>query len=271
MAKRARGALPTVEPKSSPRFAPSPGQFSGREVAATGVHEILDETETSLSVGAQQGGKRWPSAKTQRELRDESFDAFSIRESAHHSPSIHAPKPDALQPESSEVSRLSSTLPETTGSPFDSKEEIASTKQPPGIRHKTGGIEADRPPEILQFSTPASVEAMMYQQPGSRPRTSELIGRVVDDEAAGNDEITERSQVSASDLTQYNHDRRLGTRTDAAEATSTSSAEQKTEIHISIGRIEFSTERVEARTQSVPFRPRVTLSDFLGRNSRSGA
>jgi hypothetical protein len=43
------------------------------------------------------------------------------------------------------------------------------------------------------------------------------------------------------------------------------SAEPKTEIHISIGSIELRAPRTEARPQAAPFRPLVTLEDFLRR------
>ncbi len=42
-------------------------------------------------------------------------------------------------------------------------------------------------------------------------------------------------------------------------------AEEKTEINISIGSIEMRAPRVEQRPQSAPFRPRVTLDEFLRR------
>jgi hypothetical protein len=50
----------------------------------------------------------------------------------------------------------------------------------------------------------------------------------------------------------------------AAEA-----AEEKTEIHISIGSIELRAPRAEPRPQAVPFRPRVTLDDFLRRGQET--
>jgi hypothetical protein len=47
--------------------------------------------------------------------------------------------------------------------------------------------------------------------------------------------------------------------------------EQRTEIHISIGSIELRAPRVEAKPQAAPFRPRVTLDDFLRRKPEAGA
>jgi len=43
------------------------------------------------------------------------------------------------------------------------------------------------------------------------------------------------------------------------------SREEKTEIHISIGNIELRAPRAETRPQPLPFRPRVTLEEFLRR------
>lgn len=47
-------------------------------------------------------------------------------------------------------------------------------------------------------------------------------------------------------------------------------AEQKTEIHISIGSIELRAPRQEARSQPAPFQPRVTLEQFLHRKPEAG-
>jgi hypothetical protein len=46
-------------------------------------------------------------------------------------------------------------------------------------------------------------------------------------------------------------------------------AEEKTEIHISIGSIELRAPRVEPSPQPAPFRPRVTLDDFLRRGQET--
>jgi hypothetical protein len=43
------------------------------------------------------------------------------------------------------------------------------------------------------------------------------------------------------------------------------SLEQKTEIHISIGRVELRAPRQDAKPSAAPFRPRLTLDDFLRR------
>lgn len=45
--------------------------------------------------------------------------------------------------------------------------------------------------------------------------------------------------------------------------------EEKTEIHISIGNIELRSARAETRPQLAPFRPRVTLDEFLRRGSEA--
>ncbi|MGB6691943.1 MAG: hypothetical protein WBE76_29215 [Terracidiphilus sp.] len=47
--------------------------------------------------------------------------------------------------------------------------------------------------------------------------------------------------------------------------------EQRTEIHISIGSIELRAPRVEAKPHAAPFRPRVTLDDFLRRKPEAGS
>jgi hypothetical protein len=47
--------------------------------------------------------------------------------------------------------------------------------------------------------------------------------------------------------------------------------EQKTEIYISIGSIELRAPRAETKPAAAPFRPRVTLEDFLRRKPEAGA
>jgi hypothetical protein len=46
--------------------------------------------------------------------------------------------------------------------------------------------------------------------------------------------------------------------------------EQRTEIHISIGSIEVRAPRSESKPPAPPFRPRVTLDDFLRRKPEAG-
>jgi hypothetical protein len=49
------------------------------------------------------------------------------------------------------------------------------------------------------------------------------------------------------------------------------SLEQTTELHISIGRIEFRAPREDAKPSAAPFRPRLTLDDFLRRKPGGAA
>jgi hypothetical protein len=58
-----------------------------------------------------------------------------------------------------------------------------------------------------------------------------------------------------------------GTTGDARQ--SNAQPEEKTEIHISIGNIELRSARAETRPQPAPFRPRVTLEEFLRRGSEA--
>jgi hypothetical protein len=49
------------------------------------------------------------------------------------------------------------------------------------------------------------------------------------------------------------------------------SLEQKTEIHISIGRVELRAAREDTKPSAIPFRPRLTLDDFLRRKPEGAA
>jgi hypothetical protein len=66
-------------------------------------------------------------------------------------------------------------------------------------------------------------------------------------------------------MQQQQSEQKIGTRKDASAPMLEASAEPKTEIHISIGSIELRAPRTETRPQPAPFRPRVTLDDFLNR------
>jgi hypothetical protein len=57
----------------------------------------------------------------------------------------------------------------------------------------------------------------------------------------------------------------------AGQAEAAAAAESKTEVHISIGSIELRAPRGEARAAVAPFRPRVSLGDFLRRKPEAGA
>jgi hypothetical protein len=55
----------------------------------------------------------------------------------------------------------------------------------------------------------------------------------------------------------------LSIRAESVPTVHSEPAEQRTEIHISIGSIELRAPRTEARPKSAPFRPRISLDEFL--------
>jgi hypothetical protein len=66
---------------------------------------------------------------------------------------------------------------------------------------------------------------------------------------------------------------KLGAHRDSARHLEPAAAtpEQRTEIHISIGSIELRAPRSETKPPAPPFRPRVSLDDFLRRKPEAGA
>ena len=89
---------------------------------------------------------------------------------------------------------------------------------------------------------------------------NERIVEVEKDSASSDTIATPRSVAMHSQLSE-----RIAPGKDASAPMLEASAEPKTEIHISIGSIELRAPRTEARPQAAPFRPRVTLEEFLRR------
>ena len=88
MAKRALGALPTVEPRSTPLFAPSAIGFTGAEIAALGSEEVFAEAENSRSNvdNSQRKKPRLPLEASERQSAgSEKSELQPMRESAPRS------------------------------------------------------------------------------------------------------------------------------------------------------------------------------------------
>jgi hypothetical protein len=88
--------------------------------------------------------------------------------------------------------------------------------------------------------------------------------------------IDENSATSANRATaqpsEPSMEKAVAARKDTADAGQLGApSEQHTEIHISIGSIELRAPQPEARPRTAPFRPQVTLDEFLRRKPEAGA
>ncbi|HZD48551.1 MAG TPA: hypothetical protein VE178_07380 [Silvibacterium sp.] len=273
MAKRARGALPTVEPRSLPLFAPSATEFADKQIPAASIQVVFDEVVPSRSFdGSPRKGQRsLLEEDEQRTVRDENFDPPSIRQSVRRTTTTHAGRGENnQQPEASKPGPRRQNSQQATNAQFESEEKIASTKQQPSVENYAGGI------EVALEAEKRSVKPIVYQPQEETPFAAALIERRVKNEAAkevaSSDESAAPARAGAKAARQRRQqDQSIAARNEWPAATSDSAREQRTEIHISIGSIELRAPRVEARPQSVPFRPRVTLSDFLSRKPESRA
>jgi hypothetical protein len=79
---------------------------------------------------------------------------------------------------------------------------------------------------------------------------------------AAGPKMRERQDAEVRDATFRQRPRRAAAAKQPNEAAST---DEKTEIQITIGNIELRSARTEPRPQPAPFRPRVTLDEFLRR------
>jgi hypothetical protein len=246
MVKQARGTLPTVQPLTAPRFAPVAGAFI----------EAFAETEAAAQ--AMEDGRRerpHPRPDEAREDREDrapagSEDAWGGRDRSSlpmrsgeepQSNRARAEKPDA-RPEPGKVrerATASAGQPEETG-PAETGE--------PAIR--AAAIEARR-------EAPVQSARVERRRPESDEGGGEIASRASRAPLGGQERAEPAMEV------------RDGARRDAAERAG-AAAEQRTEIHISIGSIELRAPRAESRPAALPFRPRVTLDDFLSRKPEAG-
>jgi hypothetical protein len=279
MAKRARGALPTVEPRSAPLFAPFATVFADKQTPAAGIQEVFDEVVTSRRFdGSLRKGQRPLLEQDEpRTVRDENLDPPSIRQPIRHTTTTDAAREENnQQPEVSNPGPRTQNSQQATNSQPESEERVASTKQRPSVENSASGIEVAESLEAQNSSAPPYVKPVVNQTQEENPFAAALLERTENNEAAkevaSSDEIAAPARSGARVVRQrQQRNQRVAARNDGAAATSDLSGEQRTEIYISIGSIELLAPRVEVRPQSVPFRPRVTLSDFLGRKPEAGA
>jgi hypothetical protein len=261
MAKRALGALPTVEPRSTPLFAPSAIGFSGAEIAAVGSEEVFAEAENSRSNvdNSQRKNPRLPLGANERQSAgSEKSELQPMPESAPRSLSANFAIPER------EVSSRNVEARQEANSRRATERIVAKNGSNVEETVEPGGSSAQRRTVQAEFAE-AEMNNVIGAERSDALRgpiaTSKIIERPVEKDSASSDTIaTPRSVAMHQQLSE-----RIATRKDASAPMPEASAEPKTEIHISIGSIELRAPRTEARPQAAPFRPRVTLEEFLRR------
>ena len=262
MAKRALGALPTVEPRSTPLFAPSAIGFTGAEIAALGSEEVFAEAENSRSNvdNSQRKNPRLPLEASERQSAgSEKSELQPMRESAPRSLSANfATREREGSSRHVEAHQEANSRRATERIVAKNGSNVEETVEPEGSSAQRRTVQA----EFAEAEMNNVIGAERSDAPRGPIATStiERIVEVEKDSASSDTIAMPRSVAMHQQLSE-----RIATGKDASASMLEASAEQKTEIHISIGSIELRAPRTEARPQAAPFRPRVTLEDFLRR------
>ncbi|HKF48706.1 MAG TPA: hypothetical protein VKB38_15215 [Terracidiphilus sp.] len=263
MAKRAAGRLDGVQPLLAPHYAPR----SADPRAGAFAQEVPLEIET-------------PAPRQQRQLRE----AISAHESAPETSVAPA------RPYPASTRRAVDSAP--AASPAPRSESIASRAEParaiapePAQRADAEEISPSRvqrqkAPPILPIALsrlarepkpiPDSGDAPVFAGPPTEiiPRNEAASGHKSGEIEPINITAKEELSPARSALRIPPEDKlpQPPPRAQAARpAQSAEPSEQKTEIHITIGSIELRAPRPEPKAPRAPFRPRVTLDEFLRR------
>ncbi|MGH9606923.1 MAG: hypothetical protein ACRD3N_14630 [Terracidiphilus sp.] len=260
MAKGALGALPTVQPVTAPRFGPP----------VSGFRETVIARETALEMKAPDRGTE---AALRSPGRDESElgkrgEAFENRneprahERAQHE--LHAKERDLPLRAQTPRANAWEAKPDDYGlganpgavakRDGESIEGRIALPPPPDSRKKRmpgrEGSSFERAVEFAEANSPESESESLLKNEDLRRETWE---------------IAKRNRKVAESQHPESREPRLSARHPQPPA------EEKTEIHISIGSIELRAPRMEPRPQAAPFRPRVTLDEFLRRKPEARA
>lgn len=282
MARRALGTLPAVQPLMTPRYARMREEPRG-PAAEPGM---TAETETIAPVRARQGdARKRPVADRDRDAQqqddkpDNSFQSSSQGrrprkdfKTAEKIVEAHEPVMPVSRP---------ADLGERQSSPMQSKSQ-------PGVERReveAGHLETElRPAQAGKRSERAqTARAGPYLErmdPRREDAKAEAMREKRETSAIGSalsrkDAPLLHEIVRSSDSPKSNRwvaepplkiDRRT---TPQGERRAAEPAEEKADIHISIGSIELRAPRAEPRPQPAPFRPRVTLDEFLRRRQET--
>lgn len=255
MARRALGVLPTTEPLKPSRFAPAavstpetslgPDPQSGLEtfleIEASGPRPIT----TPVPRGQTVQNRSFPEPE-----RREADAAAPLR------PRVAPPPPnDVLEPEPerpARPTRLRAVAPKIAAKPADALEEDSKP---------SGADEAALPPARIAAEDRRPLNKAVPRDLADAPETARMRTRAAHAalaEQAANEPVSRMARRNAP----AGRAPRERSREPAAPATP---VDPKMEIHISIGAIELRAARPAPVSAAQPFRPRVTLEDFLRR------
>jgi hypothetical protein len=251
MAKRALGALPSVQPLASPQFA----------TPAVGLRESMAELETDLEI---EGPVRSATQKTENLSPERSAGSRRKREKPGPLPTPEfSPQPARTEARNRQTRIQSSNRKSEELTPQPGPESRLGLSNEPSL--KTPEIE----PGDTSFVPPMEYTA---RGPGEdanvktgAPPATEIEERIV---------LHDRSEIPVRERQDHPisaaRERNRQATPRALPGQAAIPVEQKTEINISIGSIEVRAPRVDARPQAPPFRPRVSLDDFLHRKPEGG-
>ena len=248
MAKRALGRLPTVQPLIPSIYAPYvPPPANLDTPAAPGFLPRSVELETA---GGTVAPRRAPAGATPNAgQHPEPFEKPA-------EPDTPQPvrQPDTPQPGRRSPPKLRPQPPLAQPTALASRQEAAAATAPsqgPGVN-----------PEALQQLT-AQLRSIAH---GVSTRQDDAV------------RLVEQPTPAAAPPREPSQPDRIGhvrtpplqrRRLQAERAESAAPSEQKPEIHISIGSIELRAAPAEPRPAPAPFRPRVSLQDFLNRKTEA--
>lgn len=252
MAKRAMGTLPTVQPLASPHFATPAPVWS----------ENIPEQETNLEIEAPAPRRKsvlsvlrpteTPSPGQNPEALQNDDKAGVLQ--AHES----FPQPERVGTRHARTHSRSIIELKAGNRPSLNHEPAAETERDgeKWVQTKEHTTRAPRiEPEDAESETRAPLPAQLEKQTPAHPAM----------------EIPAREREGHPVTVALGLHRSVARPLSAQPREAATPVEQRTEIQISIGSIELRAPRTETRPQSQPFRPRVTLDEFLRRKPEAGA
>ena len=246
MAKRALGALSTIQPLTPPQYAPVAG----------GIRPSLLELNTSFPPVARSGGiERVPEAHPRILAEAGRPEINESRPRVSQPPIPKAVPPTGL--DTAPAATAAGKIDRIGGSVDLGPDQPRETEPPPAGASVIQA--AEFPAESLMDL--AGKEAAT---PPAMPRTPQLEGETPDSRNRKDSSLEVATAPARPGRA------RRATQSPDANRESEQPSEPRTEIHISIGSIELRAPRVEARPAVAPFRPRVSLQDFCAVSRRRG-
>lgn len=248
MARRALGARPAVQPLVVPHLAP-----------------LLRARESTVSPAVEDPDVEPHTPRTvQRIFNRQTAEPLPGPSQESAAPPISKMQMPSSRNEAQEApSRVQSTNPTPT-------ESILATRPRRG-QSITPHAEAFQSPVAAKVSDFTSTRAT-HDDVTAQSEDLDIQVQALPDsvgESMPRQHALKHSEA-ARQFSSPNNSENVSTQT-SAPAASAVLREQNTEIHISIGSIELRPPRGEARPQPAPFRPRVTLNEFLLRKPEAGS